>query len=376
METTAHVSTDRSRSQLRAVDEAPGLKVAVVYGLSEAGRKASLLSGGDGRARQQLSLQVPPSRLHLVTVDAAGVASLKLQPRFELSDSERVVRHDGPPIYDAPPSIDDLYRDAARNHELERLFVAQRQAWRGHRREADRERRATAAREFLSNPAQRAIVHPAPTPKRCFLQTATGRLMFDVATDTGIAKEVPDQAYRRFRADLNARKQRNLNERAAQIELHEQKKAAASSWIASKGTVDQRARAAAGVLPLDEIVAAMTDEAFAGATDVRIYERDGVNRLRDHLRAALGDNALSIAPADLKVTSIDAASVTSEQWTLVSRLQEKFPDATVKLREHRLTSLRHPEAAPLTVYGALVTRKVGPFNLRREFAAPGGSSTP
>ena len=373
METTAHVTTDRSRSQLRAVDDAPSLKVTVVYGLSETGRKASLLSGGDGKARQQLSLQVPSARLHLVAVDPSGVASLKLQPRYELTESERVIRHDGPPMYDAPPTIDDLYRDAARNHELERLFLAQRQAWRGQRREADRERRAEAAREFLSNAAQRAIVHPAPTPKRCFIQTASGRLMFDSSTDTGIAKEVPEQAFRRFRSDLHARKQRNLNERAAQIGLHEQKRAAASSWVATKGTDDQRARLAAGVMPLEEIVAAMTDEAFAAA-NIPQYERNGVERLQTHLRNNLGDSGLSVAPADLKVESTDASAATADQWQLMSTLQTTFPDATVKLREHRLTSLRHPNVLPLKIYGLLVTRKIGPFNLRREFAAPGGSS--
>lgn len=373
METTAHVTTDRSRSQLRAVDDAPSLKVTVVYGLSETGRKASLLSGGDGKARQQLSLQVPSARLHLVAVDPSGVASLKLQPRYELTESERVIRHDGPPMYDAPPTIDDLYRDAARNHELERLFLAQRQAWRGQRREADRERRAEAAREFLSNAAQRAIVHPAPTPKRCFIQTASGRLMFDSSTDTGIAKEVPEQAFGRFRSDLHARKQRNLNERAAQIGLHEQKRAAASSWVATKGTDDQRARLAAGVMPLEEIVAAMTDEALAAA-NIPQYERNGVERLQTHLRNNLGDSGLSVAPADLKVESTDASAATADQWQLMSTLQTKFPDATVKLREHRLTSLRHPNVLPLKIYGLLVTRKIGPFNLRREFAAPGGSS--
>ena len=371
METTAQVATDRSRAQLRAVDDAPSLKVTVAYGLSEAGRKASLLTGGDGRARQQLSLQVPSSRLHLVGVDPDGVARLKLQPRFELTDSERVVRQDGPPIYDQPPTVEDLYRDAARNHELERLFLAQRQAWRGERREADRERRVDTAREFLSNPAQRAIVHPAPTPKRCFIQTATGRLMFDATSDTGIAKEVPEQAYRRFRNDLHARKQRNLIDRAAQMELHEQKKAAASSWLAAYGTADQRARASAGVLALEEIVAAMTDDAFAAAADFPQYERDGVTRLQAYLRATLGDADLSVPPADLKVESADASSATAGQWQVISNLQAKFPDAVVKLREHRLTSLRHATVPPLKTYGVLVTRKVGPFNLRREFAAPG-----
>lgn len=371
MDIAAHVTVDRSRPQLRAVEEAVSLRVTVVYGLSEAGRKASLLSGGDGRARQQLSIQVPSARLHLIAVDPTGVARLKLQPRYELADSERVVRHDGPPIYDAPPTIDDLYRDAARNHELERLFVAQRQAWRGQRREADRERRAAAAREFLSNVAHRAIVHPAPTPKRCFIQTSGGRLMFDVTSDTGIAKEVPPEAHRRFRNDLHARRQRNLQQRAEQLDLHEQKKAVATAWVEANGTADQKSRSAAGVLALDEIVAAMTDDAFKSAADVTIYERDGAACLQNHLRAITGDPAVIVAPADLQVSSTDSLSATTDQWSLLSRLQAKFPDAIIKLREHRLTSRRYQDATPLTLFGVLVTRRVGPFGLRREFAAPG-----
>lgn len=371
MDTAAHVAVDRSRPQLRAVEETQSLKVTVVYGLSEEGRKKSLLNGGDGRSRQQLAIHVPPARLHLVAVDPSGVARLKLQPRYELAESDRVLRHDGPPMYDAPPSVEDLYRDAARNHELERLFLAQRQAWRGQKREADRERRASAAREFLSNVANRAMVHPAPTPRRCFVQTSTGRVMFDVTSDTGIAKEVPLEAHRRFRSDLHARRQRNLSQRAEQTDLHEQKKIAAADWIATQGTSDQRSRAAAGVLALDEVIAAMTEDAFLAAADIAVYERDGASRLQTHLRGATGDDDLVVAAADLQVASADSASATAEQWDLVSRLQATFPDAPIKLREHRLSSRRHPNGAPLIVFGILVTRRVGPFSLRREFAAPG-----
>ena len=43
------------------------------YRLSEAGRKASLLSGGNGRAEQRVKVAVPLTRLHLVHVDANGV---------------------------------------------------------------------------------------------------------------------------------------------------------------------------------------------------------------------------------------------------------------------------------------------------------------
>lgn len=371
MDSAAHVAVDRSRPQLRAVEEAQSLKVTVVYGLSEEGRKKSLLSGGDGRGRQQLTIQVPPARLHLVAVDPSGVARLKLQPRYEQAESDRVLRHDGPPMYDAPPSVDDLYRHAARNHELERLYLAQRQAWRGQKREADRDRRAAAAREFLSNVSHRAMVYPAPTPKRCFVQTSTGRVMFDVMSDAGIAKEVPAEAHRRFRNDLHARRQRNLGQRAEQIELHDQKKVAAAEWVANHGTTDQRARAAAGVLALDEVIAAMTDDAFQLAADTPVYERDGAARLQTHLRANTGDRDLTVAAPDLQVASADSASATADQWNLVTGLQTIFPDAAIKLREHRLSSRRHPNTEPLTVFGILVTRRIGPFSLRREFAAPG-----
>src|SRR5215470_2755886 len=102
------------------------LSVTANYLLSEDGRKAFLLAGGDGRELQQISIQVPASRLHLVSVDRQGLARLKLRPRFEVDHDERVIRIDTAPVYDVPPSIEDLYRAAARNHELERTFHAQR----------------------------------------------------------------------------------------------------------------------------------------------------------------------------------------------------------------------------------------------------------
>ena len=59
-------------------DPSRTLTVTATYVLSEEGRKVSLLTGGDGRAVQQLTLQVPANRLHLVAVDPNGVARLKI----------------------------------------------------------------------------------------------------------------------------------------------------------------------------------------------------------------------------------------------------------------------------------------------------------
>src|SRR4051812_21349284 len=124
------------------------LTVTATYLLSEDGRKASLLSGGDGKAVQQLSLQVPANRLHLVSVDAHGVARLKLRPRYQLNGDSGIVRIDAAPTYDAPPVVEELFREAARNHQLEGAYRAERHTAKVKRREADQERRASIAKAF------------------------------------------------------------------------------------------------------------------------------------------------------------------------------------------------------------------------------------
>ena len=55
---------------------------------------------------------------------------------------------------------------------------------------------------------------------------------------------------------------------------------------------------------------------------------------------------------------------------LMQELQRVFPDANVVLREHRISWKDDLNAPSLTMYGVIVTRKIGPFDLRREYAAP------
>jgi len=71
-------------------DSGRTLSVTAVYHLSEEGRKASLLDGGDGRAVQDIKVAVPTNRFHLVSVDADGAARLKLQPRYFLDEDQNV----------------------------------------------------------------------------------------------------------------------------------------------------------------------------------------------------------------------------------------------------------------------------------------------
>lgn len=352
------------------IDANRTLAVTATYLLSEEGRKASLLAGGDGRAVQELTVQVPTNRLHLVSVDANGVARLKLRPRYEMNGEQRVVRIDAPPTYDSPPEIEDLFREAARNHQLERAFETERRSAKAKRREADRERRAQLANAFLSDPTQRALVHPAPTAKRCYLATNDGRVLFDVNTDETPARDVPLEAHRRFRADLRARREQNLKTRAEQLALHEEKKRFIAEWIVVHGTPDQQARQAAGVLPLEEAIESITDAAFVVMANRPRYERDGVEQLQAHLRRFPQYVTAVVTSTDLVVTSKDATQATAPQWALTQELRAALPDATVALRLHRLAWKRDAQAPPLSFYGVLVTHRVGPFTLRREYAAP------
>jgi hypothetical protein len=361
--------SQRSADTLRAVPTAQALTVAAVYLLSEAGRKASLLAGGDGKGVQRLSVQVPSARLHLVSVDLQGTARLKLQPRFERVDGA-VVRRDGPPSYDLPPSVEELFREAAKNYELEREFRAERSLSRDRRRDADAERRTQLATEFLSDPTQRAMVHPVPSAKRCFIATPSGRVMFDVAKDAGPARDVPHEAFRRFRADLRTRRERNLTLRAQHLALHEEKKKVIAEWVAQHGSADQRERHAEGLLPAEEVIAALTDEAFACVNDVPRYPLDGAVRLAQYLREVTARPTIVIAPADLQIVGTDAKAASATQWSVIQQLQARLPDAEVKLRDHRLSWRREPALPALSVCGVLATRHVGPFTLRREFAVP------
>jgi hypothetical protein len=372
MDSALHTVVDRSTSKetLRVVANGQLLAASAVYRLSETGRKALLLSGGDGRAIQRTIVQVPAGRLHLVSVDVNGNARLKLQPRFEVTADHQVIRRQGPPTYAVPPTVEDLFGDAAKNHELERRFESERSLSWNRRRDADRERRLHLAQEFLSDTSRRAMAHPMPTPTRCILATDGGRVMFDAYADVGLARDLPRDAFRRYLAELRSQRERNRQRRAREETLHAEKDRVVAAWIASHGSEDQRSRHAAGLLPLTEVIDALTDEAFAPTISVPAYQPDGAVRLQERLRALTGRMDIVVAPADLQVLGKDAAEASSAQWDVMEWLRMLVPDAEISLREHRLSSRRDATLPALSVFGVLVTRRVGPFILRREFAAP------
>ena len=65
-----------------------------------------------------------------------------------------------------------------------------------------------------------------------------------------------------------------------------------------------------------------------------------------------------------------SSEATAAEWAVMQQLTSRLPDADVTLREHRLSWRRERTLPGISLFGALVTRRVGPFILRREFAVP------
>jgi hypothetical protein len=151
--------------------------------------------------------------------------------------------------------------------------------------------------------------------------------------------------------------------------LHEEKKRVIAEWVAAYGTPDQKERQAAGVLPMDEAIEAITDQAFAALGSRPRYAHDGVDRLQEHVRRVPDFANAIIARGDLVVTSTNVDRMTAAQWALVNDVRALVPDATVILRAHKIGWKRDPRIAVGPVFGVLVTTRMRPFTLRREYAA-------
>lgn len=346
------------------------LTATATYRLSEQGRKISLLSGGNGRAVQEVTITVPVSRIHLVSVDAEGQARVRLQPRFSVNGDQQVVRSDDPPVFDTVPSVDELLNEAARNHQLQSAYTSAATAEQRKRQDKGLELRQRLAEEFLADPKRRARVHPRPTSRLCHLLVNNTVVRFDVKTDVGIARQLPPEAYRRFCGDERERSQRGQEEFKTGYAVHQEKERLVAEWVSKHGSPSQRERHAAGLLPISEVLEGMADQEFAAAASRPRYVPDGVERLQAFLRGHPQYANVVLMKVDLKVQTERAEDATEAQWSMLSELRAVFPHAEVTLQRHTLTWTRDPKAPRLTIYGVLVRRKIGPFNIRREFVAP------
>jgi hypothetical protein len=110
--------------------------------------------------------------------------------------------------------------------------------------------------------------------------------------------------------------------------LRDEKKRFIAEWIAADHTVEQRGRQAAGMLPMDEALEALADEAFAALGERRRYTRDGIARLQAHLREDPQYTDAIVTAGAPSVISTDAVKATATQWAILKEIQALVPRAT------------------------------------------------
>lgn len=120
-----------------------------------------------------------------------------------------------------------------------------------------------------------------------------------------------------------------------------------------------RKRAARGLLPEADLIAAMRDEAFAAIAELPRYER-----LRDaDVRRELDADD----DAEVSYDVDDADSASDADLALIELIEAALPDAAVTLRVHTGSIDGCDET--VTRYSVRVVRRVGEFEFSREYAA-------
>jgi hypothetical protein len=197
-----------------------------------------------------------------------------------------------------------------------------------------------------------------------------GKVLIDANRDEGIVREVPAEAFRRYRADQRVLRDRNSQERKRRLAVRDEKTRIVAEWIATNGTADQQDRQAKGLMPFHEAREAIADKMFEALRDWPRYVRNGTQVMQAHLRRYPEYNEAVITERDLAVSDDNATQASAGQWARAQEARALLPDATVTLRSHRLSWRGHPEAPAITLYGLLVVRTFGPIVIRREFAVP------
>jgi hypothetical protein len=82
----------------------------------------------------------------------------------------------------------------------------------------------------------------------------------------------------------------------------------------------------------------------------------------------------SVGPNDYMVFGHPARNATSHQWATIQNIQSAVPDAVVTLHLREFIWRRNPGVPRLTQLTAVVTKKHGPFILRREYLLPAEAS--
>jgi len=168
---------------------------------------------------------------------------------------------------------------------------------------------------------------------------------------------------------LNAEAAENAAKAAADKAAAAADKAAAAArradqlaqWLATKGTDSMRKRAARGLLPEDDLIAAIRNEAYAPLDGFKRFERLTDDEVKAFVDAADFDQAVVYETRE-------ADSASDEDIELMERMEASVPAATCTLMAHEGKLDDDDQEVSLMRYSVRVEVKVGEFDFSREYA--------
>ena len=315
------------------------VQARVGYYLSELGRKDSLVKGGDGKREQVLAGFITnPEDLELFEVEENGQVLLYVTKAFVDETDQRYSARTKRPSdlwgrreieWHIVPSWEDLL-SVARSQEERRvqLGVTAKDI-------AEEEERAAAdpaVEVFLADPTLRA-----ERIEEDWVRIGG----HDYWGESLVAVEAKQRAAR----DLE--------------ELRTANRITLTAFIQEHGTENQRQRLAAQLLPWDEAYAALADHLYAALGECPLYQRFDIKDVC--VCWHMGKEA-----CDIKFRSVDATTLTAQEWEQLAKIRSAVPDATFQLREH--TARCASDDKPQLRRGVIVKLAFERLTFKREFA--------
>src|SRR5262249_27106214 len=167
--------------------------------------------------------------------------------------------------------------------------------------------------------------------------------------------------------DLRIRDGHAAIQRERDLAAHVERETMMREWVANHGSRDQQDRFAAGVLPKEEWIKAVTDATFAPLSALTTYESNGAICLQAFLRQHPQYATAVVMRPDVRISTRLLTTVMPRQWETMQQVRAAIPTANMQLRERELAWTREPRAPRHRTITLLVTTKVGSLTVRREF---------
>ena len=317
----------------------------IKYHLSERGRRDALRQNQSSAHRiQEMDGAIEPGQVDAFSVDEDGRVffDATVGPFFATNEkwhgfvvNRKVVkaRTQYDVEWDIAPSWDDLLEFVESVRQWEKKANEEQ----AEEAETEERRAREIAEAFLNDPTARA--------------SKVAEDYVEIGGETFWGDDICAEAKERWARD--------------QDEIRRKNRATLATWINGKGTVNQRERLKAGVLPWKEAHACLEEHLYSALDGFPLYRRFEIEEVC--VCELCGNERCK-----LQFQSVDASELTADEWGRLAQIRAAAPDATFQLREHRAKCASSAE--PVIRRGVIVKFIVDNLTFKREFALTEGGA--